>query len=320
MRVLKTGSLGLVLFLAANANAQDRASHRLTIHLADKATWQSVISNRSTAVPADPMISNGETQQSFRYQIKAEGVGFIISRHELSRTDDRKPSTLLPDVSDVTAGTVDAFRDIDFRADSSLMPQEVVNLSDIDAKQHDYATKTFGKDMADKMVKDEATSASIIADSLWTEALLARVRQADLVVGLPWAEPDTVPSIAGRADAAAQTTITLDSWDLSTGHATYTLTTQIDPDAKTAQLTAFFQSFLYPLNTMDNDQIATWKKKSAELAALADYTNGKKCTLSGDIRTGLILEAHCLVEMHLKSTIFSQSAESEVRVLQVPGT
>ena len=320
MKVLKTGSLGLVLFLATNAHALDSTSHRLTIHMAETASWQLSISNRLSETPASPLISNGETKAFYRYQIKGEGGGFVVSRRELSHEDNSKPSTLLPDVSDLTAGASEAFREIVFRADANLMPQDIVNLSDIHAKQRDYARKTFGNDMADAMTKDQATSASIIADNLWTEALMASVRQVGLVVGVPWAESDTVPSLARGADAAAHTTIILNRWDAVTGRATYTVTTQVDPDATAAQLTAFFQNFLYPLNTMDEDQIATWKRKSAELAAAAEYTSGKTCTLSADIRTGLIVEGHCLIELHLKSALFSQSVERDLHFSQVPAT
>jgi len=318
MRAMKAGSLGLVLCLAAGAHAQDRAPHRLMMNVADNANWEVSVSNRLSETPANEMMSDGEIKQSFRYQIKTKGSAFVVTRRELSYQDDRKPGALMAGVSDLAAGELDAFKDIVFRADASLMPQEVVNLSAIRAKQRDYATRTFGKEMARMMGQDQVTSASIISDSLSLEALTARVRQKELVIGVPLTEPDAIPSMANGPDVKAHTTVTLDSWDTASGIATYTVTTQIDEDAKTADLTAFFENLLYPLNTMDDNQIAVWKKKSAELAEAADYSAGWTCTLHGDIHTGLIADGHCLIGSRLKSEVVSHAIERDVHFEQAP--
>lgn len=304
----------LAFLLAAAAHAGDTSPHRLSVHLAEGAAWEMTVSSRIS--DANPVLGPGQVVRTYAYRLKTKDAGFVITRTEMSRQDDRKPNPGMPDVSDLPNPSLIALKEIVFAADASLTPQIVVNLAEILHKNHATETATFGKDMADQMDQQQMSSESIVTSELSLDTLTARLRQSDFVVGVPRTEPDTLPGIGSPGDIPAQTTITLTQWDEASRSATFTLLKEIALGAKTAALKTFFEGFLYPVNTTDADQAAELQKKAGDLAAASDLADAMTCQFTADITTGLVTRGHCTTEMTLKSTLITLSSQNAVDMSQ----
>lgn len=314
MKAMILGVCLAAFFAAETACAGDTQPHHLTITLPDSAVWQEEI---VTDMPDTLIMAGGKVAKSYRNVLQSNGTGFDVSRTLSSSRDDRKPAPDMADMSDILS-KMSSFADrIDYAAGTSLTPTAVTNLSAILRRIEADTSEMFGKDMADQMGTEipPLTSEELVAQHLSLETLMGHLRQAPLVIGVPQTAPDTVWAIDDTA-TAAHITVTLARWDETTDQAEYTLTTEADPEAKAAVLNHFFLNFLYPLNTMDDAQVAAWHKNAADQARLAVYTEQMTCRFTASIRTGLVTAGNCDRATDLQSPLVSQGSLTHTEISQ----
>lgn len=314
--ILRATLIMTVLLFGGNAQAQETGEHFLAIRLAPGTSWHQEIAVTSHNDPLYPDAVETVTT-TYRNTIQPAAGGYRVTRKAGKRTavktgGDPELDALSRKFGDSYAVKMEAtLRHIDYRADATLKPQEIINWTAIARRQQTLTEKILGKDMANELDRDRDSDP--LNAVLPTERLMAMLRAEPLKIGQSRSEPGTISGPEGMTLEATHT-ITLVAWNATSDEAQYSLVTEASPKAGAEALRIYFMRRFYPLHTVDDAEMRKYRDVAVLVADRSKLRNTETCTFMASIATGLVSSGTCTWDMTIENEL---GGPSESRLLTV---